>query len=129
VICQIAAPGREFVQQPGIHRPEEGFAGADRFLNARVVLAKPNELCSGEIGIDDQTGPLLDLALQLRPFETVADVDRPLALPDDGVAQRPAGLVPEDQRLSLVGAIALNSANVASLNVSRHVFTEVRTFS
>ena len=105
VVGHMHPAAGQLPDQPGVHRAEQQLPRLGLLPGAGDVVQHPADLGGGKIGVDQQAGVLLHIAgeggvlLQL-----LAVLGGAAALPDNGVADRAAGLpVPEDRRLPLVG--------------------------
>ena len=79
---------------PAGEAPEDpAVDGAEREVRSAVDAAlgeQPLQLGGGEVGVEDEPGPLADEGLDSLGPELVAPCGRPAVLPDDGAMQRPA---------------------------------------
>src|SRR6185503_10463101 len=75
----------------------------DALSQQRVVARQPECFCATEVRVESQPCPAGDLRLEALIAQLSADRGAAAALPDDSAVQRPAGAVPEQARLTLVG--------------------------
>ena len=95
---------RQFPDQPGIHGTEGEFAGLGEGAGAGDVIEDPGDFRRGEIGVDQQSGALLDQRLAAIAAKALAEIGGAAILPDDRVVDGLTGLaVPDDRGLALVG--------------------------
>ena len=107
------APG-EPVEDPAVHGPEPRTA-LHGPAHLGFVLHQPEQLRRGEVGVDEEAGPRPDLVLEPFGPEALAHGHRPLALPHDCRGERPAPVVPQEERLPLVrDAAGCDRAGVAA---------------
>jgi len=89
-------------EHPGVDRAQGQVA--DRCRRQRPVLGEPGHLRGREIGVEHEPGARAHEVEVARLAQRPAVAPCPLVLPDDGsVERRPAGAVPGDHRLALVG--------------------------
>src|SRR5438270_11643472 len=94
----------ESPDQEGIDGAEEDFAAFGSGAKARVAFQQVRDLGAGEIGIEQEAGPLTKQRLMAGRFQPFADRGADAALPDDGVGHWfSGGLFPEDGGFALVG--------------------------
>ena len=102
-VGHVHLAAREVPDQPGVHRAEAQLAPFGLLAGAGHVVQHPLDLGGREIGIQHQTGLLLDACAVLLA-NLVAIFGRAAVLPDDGVVDRlTGGAVPHQRRLALVG--------------------------
>ena len=82
---------------PNISSPRSAVL---RALSA--VVEQPRDLRAGEIGVEEQAGPLAEHRLLTGGTQLLAEAGGTPVLPDDGVGDGTAVAVPDDRRLTLV---------------------------
>ena len=94
----------QFPDQPGLHRPEQQLSRFGLLPRVWHMVQDPFQLGGRKISVDDKAGLLTELLGQTTGLQLVAVGAGAPALPDDGVADRFAGVaVPYDGGLPLVG--------------------------
>ena len=90
-------------EEVGVDGAEADLAGLGPGPQAGHVFEQPDDLGRGEVGVDDQTGPLGDQLSEPRLAVAAADVRGAAALPDNGIVHGRAALpVPEHRGFALV---------------------------
>ena len=83
---------------------QESIVPKTRVPRPLDVLKQPLDLGTGEVGVDDQSGPLADQVLTTLLPELIAALGGAPVLPDEGAVDRLAGArVPGEDGLTLVG--------------------------
>ncbi len=95
----------EFPDEPGVHGAEEKLPQFRLLPGMGDVVQDPFDFRGGEVGVHQKPRPFPDKAGEyLILFQFLAEFRCPAALPDNGVAYGPSGvLVPDDGGLPLVG--------------------------
>ncbi len=95
---------RQFVDQPAFDRAEGEGSGPRRRPHRIFVVEHPAHLRAREIGVEQQSGALLDLRLVPVVLHVGAEFRRTPVLPDDGASERFARIpIPGNDRFALVG--------------------------
>ena len=121
VIGDVDRAVREFPDQPGIDVAEENLAIPGSLVRAGHVFQYPADFAAGEIGVDDQPGPVGDRCSIGRTRQFRAEVSCAAALPDNGGRDRLAGLaVPNDCGFPLIGDAARGDIAGADVLLQQH---------
>ncbi len=103
-VGDMEPPAGEIPDQPGIDGAEGEFAALRPGARAFDIIQHPLQLRAREIGIDHQPRPRLDQRSGAVGAQPLADRRRAAILPDDGVADRRAGLaIPQQRGFPLIG--------------------------
>ena len=103
-IGHMAPAAGELPDQPAVHGAEGQVAGIGRGAGAGHVVQQPLQLAAGEVGVDQQTGLLLDGVGHAGFAQRGTDGLGTAVLPDDGMVDGGAGLaVPHHGGFTLVG--------------------------
>ena len=103
-VGDVRLAAREFPRQPGVDGAEGEPSFRRRLPRAVHMIENPLELRAGEIGVEDETGLLLNHRRMAQLLQRVAMLRRAAVLPHDGAVDGPAGrAIPHHGRLALVG--------------------------
>jgi hypothetical protein len=104
VVGHMRLAAAEVPHQPAVDGAEQQLATLGALLRTFHVVEDPAHLGRGEIGVDQQAGPLADQCLMPVGLQPLADGVALPRLPDDGVVDRLAGgTVPDHGGFALVG--------------------------
>lgn len=102
-VGHVQPAAREFPDEPAIHRAKGDLAPMGPFASAVDVLQQPGKFGGTEIGINDETGLLLNQRLAAVGLECRAHRRSTPVLPYDGIVNRfTGGAVPQESGLALV---------------------------
>ena len=103
-VGRVHPPPGQPPEQEGIDGPGENLASRRAASQSAVPVEQVLELGAGKIRIEHQTGLASERPLETVCLQSIADRRRDPTLPDDGIGDRvPGRLLPDDDRLSLVG--------------------------
>ena len=104
VVGAMYLTARQIPDQPAVHGAAEQLPGLGPAAQVRRLVQHPPQLGTGKIGINEQSGPLIDQVSQPFGLEPLTQLRRPAALPDNGVAYRLARFpVPQNGGFPLIG--------------------------